>query len=152
MVVLVALSIPPLVSYYRADLKEGEDWRRAVAYVVWAERPGDGVVFLSRYGRRPFEYYLRRLDDGSGLMPVYPAVPWGRDPPVLADLDAGSTAVAARRLEDGPARVWVVLLWGGYENRHQDAQPLEAVLTREFEERARRAFGSELEVRLYVRA
>jgi mannosyltransferase len=150
--VLIALSIPPLVSYYRADFKEGEDWRLAVAYVVRAERPGDGVVFLSRYGRRPFEYYLHRLDDGFGLTPIYPGMPWGRYTPVLADLDTGSTAAAATRLENGASRVWVVLLWGGFANRHQDPRPLEAVLTREFEQEARRAFGSELEVRLYVRA
>jgi mannosyltransferase len=150
--VLVALSIPPLVSYYRADLKEGEDWRRAVAYVVRADHPGDGVVFLSRYGRRPFEYYLRRLADGSALTPVYPGMPWGCYTPVLADLDIESTAAAATRLENGASRVWVVLLWGGFANRHQDPRPLEAVLTREFQQESRRAFGTELEVRLYVRA
>jgi mannosyltransferase len=153
MVVLVALSIPPLVSYYGADIKEEGDWRGAVAYVVRAEHPGDGVVFLSKFGRLPFEYYLRRLDDGSGLTPVYPGMPWGRYTPTLADLDNRSTAAAATRLENGPLRVWVVSLWGGLrETDHQDPRPLEAVLTREFEQEARRVFGSRLEVRLYVRA
>jgi mannosyltransferase len=150
-VTLVALSIHPLVSYYRGDFKEGEDWRQAFAWVTQAEQPGDGVVFLSRYGRRPFEYYLDRLHAGADLRPIYPGVPWGQYVPVLADMHIESAA-AATRLQDGFQRVWVVLLWEGFHSVDENPSPLSTELQSHFQEEARQAFGWQLEVRLYQRS
>jgi mannosyltransferase len=149
--VLVALSIHPLLSYYGNSFKQGEDWRPAVAYVTGAERPGDGIVFLSRYGRRPFEYYLRRLNMGADLTPIYPSMPWGQYVPIFADMHAGSTTTAAARLQGGYQRVWVVLLWEGLQSVDENAGPLRSVLRSSYQDEAERAFGGELEVRLYRR-
>jgi mannosyltransferase len=148
---LVSLSIHPLVSYYRGQFKEGEDWRTAVAYVTRAERPGDGVIFLSRYGRRPFEYYLRRFHDGLELSPVYPGVPWGAYVPVLADANIESTTTAAARLRDGYQRVWVILLWEGFRSVDENPGPVRMELDSYYQEEARQAFGHQLQIRLYRR-
>jgi mannosyltransferase len=149
--IIVALSLPPLLSYYGADYKEAEDWRGAVSYVARSAKPGDGVVFLSRYGRRPFEYYLERVDARAGLEPIYPGVTWGRYPPVLGDLNIESTTTAAARLPDGYARVWAILLWRGFESIHEDAGPLEAALNQHYRAAREQGFGSALRVRLYDR-
>jgi mannosyltransferase len=148
--VLIALSIPPLLRYYGADFKEGEDWKGAVAYVAAGERPDDGIVFLSRYGRRPFEYYRERLENMADLRPIYPGVAWGEYAPVLADLHIEPTLTAAARLQDYQ-RVWVVLLWRGFETVHEDGEPFRAALENGFREVEGRSFGAELEVRLYQR-
>jgi hypothetical protein len=147
---LVALSIPPLVAYYQAPIKEGEDWRGAVAYVVREQQQGDGIVFLSRYGRRPFEYYLDRSGAHDGIVPIYPGVAWGSYTPVLADLNIDSTSVAAERLQSYQ-RVWAILLWGGFENHHQEGGPLKVELEGTFDKAATHGSGEMLEVRLYRR-
>ena len=147
---IVALSIPPLLSYYGTDFKESEDWRRAVTYVVRSERTGDGIVFLSRYGRRPFEYYLERLHAHVDLASVYPDLAWGHYIPVLAEHRVPwSTESAAERLRSGYERVWVILIWGGFGNDDQDAGPLSAELRSEYALEAERQFGAQLQVRLY---
>jgi mannosyltransferase len=148
--VLIALSIHPLFSYYRGDFVEGENWRGAVAYVTQASQPGDGVVFLSRYGRRSFEYYLGRFDAGAGLTPIYPSMPWGQYVPVLADEHIESSVTAAGRLQ-AYRRVWVVLLWEGLHSVDEDPGPFTARLGSSYSETARHAFGGQLEVRLYQR-
>jgi hypothetical protein len=150
--VLVVLSINPLVSYYRSDFKEGEDWRSAAAFVIQGARPGDGIVFLSRYGRRSFEYYLRRSEGGEAdLRPIYPDMPWGGYVPVLADMHIESTTTATVRLRSGYERVWVVLLWEGLDSVDEDAAPLRTELDRHYREVTRQAFGHQLQVRLYQR-
>jgi hypothetical protein len=108
---VVALALPLLVSYYRTDFKEGEDWRRAVSYVVQGGRHGGAIVFLSRYGRRPFEYYLQRARSERVLRSVYPNFPWGTYTPVLADLTFESSTVSAAERLRAYHRVWVVLTW-----------------------------------------
>jgi mannosyltransferase len=149
---IVVLSLLSLQSYYRSDFKEAEDWRRAVAYVVEGAQPGDGVVFFSRYGRRPFEYYLERSHAETDLRPVYPDLAWGRYAPVLADLNLQrSTETAAERLRTGYERVWVVLIWGGFANRDQDAEPLKDELDRNYTIEEEGHFGAQVQVRLYQR-
>ena len=151
-VAIVVLSLLSLRSYYRSAFKEGEDWRGAVAYVAAGAQPGDGVVFLSRYGRRPFEYYLERSDVETDLRSVYPDLPWGRYVPVLADLHLpSSTETAAESLRSGYERVWVVLIWGGFANRDQDADPLRVELDRDYTIAAEGQFGAQVQVRLYQR-
>jgi mannosyltransferase len=149
--ILLALSIHPLLSYYRADFIEGENWRGAVAYVTQASQPGDGIVFLSRYGRRSFEYYLRRFGTGADLTPIYPSMPWGRYVPVLADEHIESSVTAAGRLQDY-RRVWVVLLWEGFHSVDEDPLPFTATLESSYSETAGHAFGGQLEIRLYQRS
>jgi mannosyltransferase len=151
---VIVLSITPLTSYYRADFKEGQDWKSAVAYVVHLSRPGDGAVFLSRYGRRPFEYYLESYgaQPQADLNPIYPGVGWGEYVPVLADLNVESTATAAARLESGYERVWVILVWRGFASINEDGRPLETALEDDYREVVRRPFGPSLQVRLYARA
>jgi mannosyltransferase len=144
----VALSCRPLVAYYRAPFKEGEDWRGAVAYVASEQQSGDGIVFLSRLGHRPFEYYLDRTTARDEIIPIYPHSPWGSYTPVLADVQTESTSVAAAHLQSCE-RVWVILLWGGFHNPHQQSRPIKDVLERQFEEVTSRGFGEMLDVRLY---
>jgi mannosyltransferase len=147
---VVSLSIPPLVSYYRGTYKEGEDWRSAATYVLAHADPGDGVVFLSRYGRRSFEYYVRRFGTDRGLRPIYPAIGWGRYTPVLDDLRWGATAAAADRMPSYQ-RVWVILVWEGFHSVDEDPQPLVSRLRRSFAELSGRSFGSQVRVVLYHR-
>jgi mannosyltransferase len=149
---VVALALPPLLSYYRGEFKEGEDWRRAVAYVTRAELPGDGIVFLTRYGRRPFEYYLERMQGEADLRSIYPDLPWGAYVPVLSDLHGPwSTATAADRARDAHARVWVILTWQGFDSANEDAHPLRAELQRDYSVAAKQQFGQQVQVRLYQR-
>jgi mannosyltransferase len=152
-IAIVGLALPPLLSYYRADFKEGEDWRGAVAFVAAAARPEDGIVFLSRYGRRPFEYYLQRTPAEAHLHSLYPSEAWGAYVPALADQHGEwSTSSAADRLKGGYERVWVILLWGGFDIPTEDATALEAELARDYRVVASRVFGlREPLVRLYER-
>jgi mannosyltransferase len=147
---LIGLSIPPLLRYYGADFKEGQDWRSAVEYVAAGDRPEDGIVFLSRYGRRPFEYYRQRLGDGADVRPIYPGMAWEEYRPVFDDLDIEPSLTAAARLEDYQ-RVWIVLIWRGFATIHEDGDPFRVALESGFSEVEGRSFGPALEVRLYQR-
>jgi mannosyltransferase len=146
---LLMVATFPLVAYYRADFKQGEDWKRAVAYVVGNAQPGDGVVFLSRYGRRPFEYYFAPdLRGEKRLTPIYPAASWGSYVPVFADRDIEPTTDAAHRLR-GFTRVWAILLWGGFRSFQEDGTPVQRALSADYERREAQNFGSKLNVVLY---
>jgi hypothetical protein len=55
------------------------NWRGLMQHVADEAHSGDRVLFLSRLGRRPFEYYLDRHGGlASSLTPAYPWMPWGR--------------------------------------------------------------------------
>jgi mannosyltransferase len=149
---IVALSIPWLIAYYRGDFKNGEDWRRAVEAVVAHERAGDGIVFLSRYGRRPFEYYLDRFHGTVDLTPVYPSYPWGRYTPVLADQHFPSARRAAAELDEAHRRIWAVLLWGGFDSPHEAGGSMERALDRQYTVVWRGSYGRFIHVILYERA
>lgn len=149
---MVAFALPPLVSNYQTDFKEGEDWRRAVAYVTRAELPGDRIVFLTRYGRRPFEYYLERMHGEADLRSIYPDLPWAAYIPVLSDLRGPwSTATAGDRARDAHRRVWLILTWQGFDSANEDAHPLRAELQRDYSVAAKQQFGQQVQVRLYQR-
>jgi mannosyltransferase len=147
--VIVALSAFSLHSYYTADYKNEEDWRRATAYVLANSRPGDQALFLTRYGRRPFEYYARSHVELSRLMPVYPTVEWGEYPPVIGDIKFEGAASAVKQLR-GDGRVWAVLLWDGFGARHEEGLTVEKVLDQHYQTVDRRRFGSFLQIRLYA--
>jgi mannosyltransferase len=146
--VVVGLALPPLSSYHEATFKEGQDWRSAVTFVAAHDAPGDGIIFLSRYGRRPFSYYLRHTPDASILEPIYPSRPWGEYEPVFADMHMQSTSAAAEHLL-GFRRVWAVLVWRGFGSINEDADPFRRVLADDFIEVSSRRFGPALRVRLY---
>jgi mannosyltransferase len=148
-VVIVALSALSLHSYYTADYKNEEDWRRATAYVLANSRPGDQALFLTRYGRRPFEYYARSHVELSRLAPVYPAVAWGEYPPVIGDVKFEGATGAVKQLR-GDRRVWAVLLWNGFGARHEEGLTVEKVLNQHYQTADRRRFGSFLQIRLYA--
>jgi hypothetical protein len=112
-------------------------------------QPGDGIIFLSRYGRPVFEYYLDRSPAQPALVPLYPRAPWRTYMPILDERDTGTPADGAQALAS-MSRVWVVLLWGGFESRAEDAAPIRAALD-DFTAVESRPFGPSLEARLYVR-
>ena len=147
--VIVALSAFSLHSYYTADYKNEEDWRRATAYVLANSRSGDQVLFLTRYGRRPFEYYARSHVELSRLMSVYPTVEWGEYPPVIGDIKFEGATSAVKQLR-GDSRVWAVLLWDGFGARHEEGLTVEKVLVQHYQTVDRRRFGSYLQIRLYA--
>jgi mannosyltransferase len=153
LLVVLLISAHGLHVYYLQTYKEGENWRGLVQHVADEARPGDSVVFLSRYGRRPFEYYLSR-DAGlaSALVPSYPSMPWGHYPPVVGEAQVGATGVQAKHLESAaPDRVWVVLLWGGFGTGDDDGAPFHRVLTQEYVETEHRFFGRYLKLALFER-
>jgi len=148
---MMTIAAFPLLTYYQSDFKEGEDWKRAVEYVLKDQQPADGIIFLSRFGRVPFEYYYTAKWRGTGsLIPIYPATPWGQYVPLLAERELEPTSEAMRRV-DACSRVWVILLWGGFDSIHEDATPFRLVLNSEYKEVARSSFGSELRIFLYQR-
>jgi hypothetical protein len=146
---LLALSVFQLPPYYGTSIREGGDWRSATEYVLRDRHPGDGILFLGIYGRRPFEYYLGRLH-GDGLVPLHPAQRWGAWTPVLTDADLDSAVSATARLRD-VNRVWAMLNWGGFASRAEDASPLKVALEDGFKQMSGQEFGPSLEVRLYER-
>jgi mannosyltransferase len=150
---VVALAMPPLLSYYGTSYKEGEDWRDAAAYVGRRAEPGDAIVFLSRYGRHAYEYYLEP-SSAAVLEPAYPSLAWGRYLPVLSDESLPwSTAAAARILHvNGFPRVWIVLSWGGFHTGHEDPLPIQRELEQYYRGAGGRSFGSQLAIALYRRS
>jgi mannosyltransferase len=150
-VAIVAASIPWLVAYYGEDFKNGEDWRSAVTDVIARERPGDGIVFLTRFGRRPFEYYLERFHGEADLDPLYPSLPWGAYTPVLTDEHFRSAAEESANLSARYRRVWFVLLWGRFESPHEGGLAVQTRLDRDYRIAWRGSYGRFLDVVLYVR-
>lgn len=153
LLVVLLLGAQGLGIYYAQDHKEGENWRGLVQHVAEEAQRGDRVLFLSRFGRRPFEYYLERHPGlASSLTPEYPSMPWGEYPPVVAEAQVGATSTTARELEaDEPARVWVVLLWGGFRTGDDDGAPLQQVLMRDYVETDHLFFGRYLKLGLFER-
>jgi mannosyltransferase len=153
LLVVLLLAAQGLGIYYAQDHKEGENWRGLVQHVAEEAQRGDRVLFLSRFGRRPFEYYLERHPGlASSLTPEYPSMPWGEYPPVVAEAQVGATSTPARELEaDEPARVWVVLLWGGFRTGDDDGAPFQQVLMRHYVETDHLFFGRYLKLGLFER-
>jgi mannosyltransferase len=153
LLVVLLLAGQGLGIYYAQDHKEGENWRGLVQHVAEEAQRGDRVLFLSRFGRRPFEYYLERHPGlASSLTPEYPSMPWGEYPPVVAEAQVGATSSPARELEaDEPARVWVVLLWGGFRTGDDDGAPFQQVLMRHYVETDHLFFGRYLKLGLFER-
>jgi len=153
LVVVLVIAVQGLGVYYAQNHKEGEDWRGLVQYVADEAQSGDRVLFLSRFGRRPFEYYLdQHAGLASSLTPVYPTMPWGSYAPVVGEARVDDTSTGARDLEaDEPARVWVVLLWGGFRTGDDDGAPFQRVLARHYVETDHVFFGRYLKLGLFER-
>jgi mannosyltransferase len=153
LVVVLVIAAQGLGVYYAQNHKEGENWRGLVQYVADEAQSGDRVLFLSRFGRRPFEYYLdRHAGLASSLTPMYPTMPWGSYAPVVGEAQVGDTRTWARDLEaDEPARVWVVLLWGGFRTGDDDGAPFQRVLARHYVETDHVFFGRYLKLGLFER-
>ena len=145
-----ALSVSPLRSYYGTSVREGGDWRAATAYIAREDQAGDDIVFLSRYGRGPFEYYRAKSPADVAVAPLYPRHPWGATALMGGYRDVEPTATAAERLRQA-RRVWTFLVWGGFDSKAEDATPIRQVLEDEFTLVTRQWFGPSLEVRLYAR-
>jgi mannosyltransferase len=146
---VVLFGLYSLGHYYSADYKNGENWNAAVSFVTSQVLPGDGIIFLSHFGRQPFEYYLEESPQGlRKLKPIYPGGRWTTYIPVLSESRLESTNRAAATLESYD-RVWTVLLW--MPNNHDNARPIERVLSRKFVEADYADFGSEMQVRLSIR-
>jgi hypothetical protein len=111
------------------------------------------VLFLSRFGRRPFEYYLDRHSGlASSLTPAYPSMPWGSYAPVVGEARVDDSSRGAQELEAvEPARVWVVLLWGGFRTGDDDGAPFQRVLAHDYVETDHMFFGRYLKLGLYER-
>jgi mannosyltransferase len=155
---VVALIVVALVAaqglrlYYGQDYKEGENWRELVDHVAQEAQPGDEVLFLSRFGRRPFEYYLARHPGAASMLqPEYPAVAWGEYPPVVGEGHVGNTADRARHLRmAAPGRVWVVLLWGGFRTGDDEGAPFHRVLEQYYEQCEHLFYGRYLKLALFT--
>jgi mannosyltransferase len=149
LVVLLAAA-QGLHQYYLQSYKDGENWRGLVEYVAQEARPGDTVIFLSRFGRRPFEYYLaRHAGLAPSLRPIYPSLPWGGYPPVTGEplVDAAGDQARFRAAE--PERVWVVLLWGGFRTADDDGAPFSRILAGSYVQADQRFFGKYLKLALF---
>ena len=154
LVVVLLICAQGLGIYYAQNHKEGENWRGLVRHVADEAHNGDRVLFLSRFGRRPFEYYLdRHAGLSSSLIPAYPTMPWGSYAPVVGELQIGDTRRSARELAAvQPTRVWVVLLWGGFRTGDDDGAPFQRVLAHNYVETDHVFFGRYLKLGLYERS
>jgi uncharacterized membrane protein len=147
---LIVLSAGPLFSYYRTPIREGGDWRAATMYVAEQEHPGDGIVFLPRYGRGPFEYYAKQFGAAGALVPIYPSQSWGTVSSVTQYADSASPVSVAEHLRT-VKRVWAFLAPEPFEDTAEDGGPIKRVLEDGYTLVQRREFGPRLEVRLYAR-
>jgi hypothetical protein len=120
-----------------------------VAALAFRNLRGDQALFLTRYGRRPFEYYARSHVELSRLTPVYPTVAWGEYLPVMGDIKFQGASSAVKQLR-GDRRVWAVLLWDGFGARHEEGLAVGKVLEQHYQNVDRRRFGSFLQIRLYA--
>jgi hypothetical protein len=111
------------------------------------------VIFLSRFGRRPFEYYLVRDPAAvSAHTPAYPSLPWGDYPPVVGERNVAASRTDAYVLDAAaPPRVWAVLLWGGFRTGDDDGGPFAQLLAEDYTRREHRVFGRYLKLALYER-
>lgn len=153
LVVVLVIGAKGLGMYYEQNHKEGENWRGLVAHIANEAQSGDRVLFLSRFGRRPFEYYLDRHSGlASSLTPAYPSMPWGSYAPVVGEARVDDSSRGAQELEAvEPARVWVVLLWGGFRTGDDDGAPFQRVLAHDYIETDHVFFGRYLKLGLYER-
>jgi mannosyltransferase len=142
----------PLHGYYLQTYKDGENWRGLVQHVADRARPGDSAIFLSHYGRRPFEYYLdRHAGLAATLTPAYPALPWRDYAPVVGDTRLDLTGDQARLRAAPPRRIWVVLLWGGFGTGDDDGRPFVEILDRAYRQTDQRFYGRYLKLALFDR-
>jgi mannosyltransferase len=149
---VLAAAAPGLRDYYAEPYKEGENWRALVQHVAEQARPGDSVIFLSHYGRRPFEYYLERHAGlAEALTPSYPRLPWGDYPPVVGEARLDLAGDQARLRTAPPPRIWVVLLWGGFGTGDDDGAPIARMLDRGYQHAEQRFYGRYLKLALFVR-
>jgi hypothetical protein len=146
LLLLAALAVIALSTYYLPRDKNGEDWRAATAHVYSRLQPND-VIWFAASGRPPFAYYA-----------------WKQARPPVADLSLAPggqsgrihaaqvpTAQITARL-DGHDRVWVVLR--DRRGRADDAtvaRRLEVLRRAGFSGDDVRAFGTAIEVQLWSR-
>ena len=141
-----------LHGYYPQAYKDGENWRGLVQHVADQARPGDSVIFLSHYGRRPFEYYLRRHAGlAATLTPSYPALPWQDYPPVVGEARLDLAGDQTRLAAAPPRRIWAVLLWGGFGTADDDGTPLIRLLDGGYRHTEQRFYGRYLKLALFDR-
>ena len=152
LLLVLAAAAQGLHGYYGQTYKDGENWRGLVQHVAEEARPGDSVIFLSHFGRRPFEYYLdRHAGLAASLTPSYPSLPWRDYPPVVGDARLDLAGDQARLQVAPPRRIWAVLLWGGFGTADDDGAPLALLLDRGYRHTEQRFFGRYLKLALFER-
>jgi hypothetical protein len=111
------------------------------------------VIFLSHFGRRPFEYYLdRHAGLAATVAPGYPALPWHDYPPVVGDERLDPAGDEARLQAVEPTRIWAVLLWGGFGTGDDDGTPFVRMLDRHYQQADHRFYGRYLKLELFDRS
>jgi hypothetical protein len=110
LLVLLTLSGPSLGRLYSGTKEfRKENWRGAVEYVLDNAAVSDGIVVISSYSRRAFDYYVQAFDAQSKAPhPVFPSAPWG-----AFELNSRKNSVTprewlARNRQEHP-RLWLVL-------------------------------------------
>lgn len=121
--VMVWLALPGLTTHY--DDTQA-DWRSASAFILEGAEEGDGIIFYSPTGRRPFEYYvsLRGVSEAAALDPLLPPTPFGEygTDTFLDYMPATTKVTEFANAGAEHERVWLVLGKGGRrkENRLRD--------------------------------
>ena len=123
LIAFVCLSATQLFAFYG---REGdENWRDATGYVLVATRPGDAIVFIPRYARKPFEYYQRQ---GKSI---------------------GPTNFDGQALEESH-RIWLVIRQSDAASYFPEIRHLQSQLSGTYRLAARRSFRN-VAVELYAR-
>ena len=93
-------------SLWNLSRYEGEDWRRAVAYVAAGSRPSDRRIVYKPFGVLPYQYAFNEATGKSDAAVAYPPVP------VIAQFAPIQTSLYVK-IAGNHQRLWLLLSHAG---------------------------------------
>lgn len=151
---VVLLSALGLGSWYARPSEE--QWEATVAHVIGAAEPGDGIIYHTRSGRKPFTYYARQMN----AMTEAPVEVWTPKEPCNEDPGEYAVELASigHQTRADHSRVWVILSHTEVWDPPAELAALFTEMDAGYQMVSRATFGVGLEsahvieVRLYARS
>ncbi|MCB0124504.1 MAG: glycosyltransferase family 39 protein [Caldilineaceae bacterium] len=107
LILVVALNVQALISYYRYFSKEG--WDEAAAHVATYIEPGDLILFNATWVQLPFDYYFRHFASGHDTRIARHGVPVDLfDRNVLEPKMHATDLPRLQQLLTGHRRIWLI--------------------------------------------
>ncbi len=142
---LIVLSVAGTLHLY--SLPGREEWRTVASVILDDAQPGDGVIFYTSSGEKPFAYYTRR-DDAVARAPVQIELPSDNACRIDERYESRLLAGLARVDPLYHQRIWVVLTHQA-EGAEQERLILEQ-LEGSYEVVERQRIGEKIEVVLFA--